>query len=49
MDLMGQAGPPDNAVYFHAAYVVVALLYLGYAVLLARRRARARRELSRRG
>lgn len=37
--------PPDNAVYFHAAYVLAALVYLGYAALLVRRRARARRAL----
>jgi hypothetical protein len=37
--------PPDNAGYFHAAYAIVALIYGGYAALLLRRRARARREL----
>jgi hypothetical protein len=37
--------PPDNAVYFHAAYGVIAALYAGYAVLLMRRRARVRRAL----
>jgi hypothetical protein len=42
---MGANGPPDNAGYFHAAYVVAALLYLGYALLLVRRRARVRRAL----
>ncbi len=36
---------PDNAVYFQAAYVVVAAAYLAYAVSLARRRARIRRQL----
>jgi hypothetical protein len=36
---------PDNAFYFHAAYVVAAVAYLGYAVLLLRRRARTRRAL----
>lgn len=38
---------PDNGSYFHAAYVVVAVLLLGYAVLLGRRRARVRRALER--
>ncbi|MGZ8377678.1 MAG: hypothetical protein ACXWZS_05355 [Gemmatirosa sp.] len=37
--------PPDNAVYYHVAYVVVGVMYLGYAVLLGRRRARVRRLL----
>ena len=36
---------PDNSGYFHAAYVVAAVVYLGYALLLVRRRARARRLL----
>ncbi|GLC24379.1 hypothetical protein [Roseisolibacter agri] len=39
--------PPDNAGYFHAAYVVVGAVYLGYALLLMRRRARVRRALER--
>ena len=39
--------PPDNAGYYHAAYVVVGALYLGYALLLMRRRARVRRLLER--
>ena len=42
---MGPNGLPDNAVYYHAAYVVTAVVYLGYALLLVRRRARARRAL----
>jgi hypothetical protein len=42
---MQGAGLPDNAGYFHAAYVVAAVVYLGYAALLVRRRARARRAL----
>lgn len=37
--------PPDNGAYFHAAYVVAAVMYFGYAVVLLRRRARTRREL----
>ncbi len=37
--------PPDNAGYFYAAYALAALVYVGYAVLLVRRRARARRAL----
>ena len=42
---MGPNGLPDNAAYYHAAYVVAAVVYLGYALLLVRRRARARRAL----
>jgi hypothetical protein len=42
---MGPDGLPDNAGYFQAAYVAVALVYLVYALLLVRRRARARRAL----
>jgi hypothetical protein len=38
--------PPDNAGFFQAAYVVVAVMYLGYAVLLVRRRARVRKALA---
>lgn len=37
--------PPDNAIYFHAAYAVIGVLYLGYAALLVRRRARVRKAL----
>jgi hypothetical protein len=37
--------PPDNAVYYHAAYAVIGVLYVGYALLLVRRRARVRRAL----
>ena len=37
--------PPDNAAYFHAAYALAALIYVGYAALLVRRRARVRRAL----
>lgn len=39
---------PDNAAYFHAAYVVAAVLYAGYAIGLwvrARRVAARRRAL----
>ncbi len=36
---------PDNAGYFQAAYLVAAVLFLGYALLLVRRRARVRRAL----
>ena len=39
--------PPDNAVYFQAAYAAIAALYVGYAALLMRRRARVRRALER--
>ena len=38
---------PDNAGYVHAAYVVVGALYVGYALLLVRRRARVRKALER--
>ena len=38
--------PPDNAVYFQSAYVAIMVLYVGYAVLLVRRRARVRRALA---
>ena len=37
---------PDNAAFFHAAYVVVVVLYLGYAAALLRRRARVREALA---
>lgn len=40
---------PDTAAYYHAAYVVVALLYVGYAVTLslrARRLEHRRRALA---
>ena len=36
---------PDNASYMHAAYAVAAVAYLGYALLLVRRRARTRAAL----
>lgn len=42
-------GPPSNAGFFYAAYVLVALIYGGYALVLLRRRARARRALDRLG
>jgi hypothetical protein len=35
-------GPPDNAAFFRAAYVVAALVYGGYGVHLVRRVARIR-------
>jgi hypothetical protein len=39
---------PDNAAYYHAAYIVVAVLYGGYALTLWRRaRAVAARQPSR--
>jgi hypothetical protein len=34
--------PPDNAGYYHAAYIVAALIYGLYAATLWRRRARVR-------
>ena len=36
---------PDNAVYMHAAYTIAAVVYLGYALTLLRRRARVRAAL----
>jgi hypothetical protein len=36
---------PDNASFLHAAYAVAAVVYLGYAVALMRRRARVRAAL----
>ena len=44
---MPPGGPPDNAAYFHAAYVLVVLVYGGYALTLLRRRARVRARLGR--
>jgi hypothetical protein len=38
--------PPDNAAFYHAAYVAVAVMYLGYTVALLRRRARVREALA---
>ena len=37
--------PPDNGSYFVAAYAAAAVVYFGYALILFRRRARARRVL----
>jgi len=42
-------GPPDNAAFLHAAYVLAVFVYGGYAVILVRRRARVRRILDRLG
>ena len=36
---------PDNASFLHAAYAVAAVVYLGYALVLVRRRARVREAL----
>jgi hypothetical protein len=36
---------PDNASFMHAAYAVAAVVYLGYALTLVRRRARVRAAL----
>jgi hypothetical protein len=33
---------PENAGFYHAAYVVAAVVYLGYAAALLRRRGRVR-------
>ena len=41
--------PPDNASYFYAAYALAAFIYVGYAALLVRRRARVRRALAAHG
>jgi hypothetical protein len=37
--------PPDNAGFMYAAYALTALVFAGYAAVLVRRRARARRAL----
>jgi hypothetical protein len=39
--------PPDNAGYMVAAYVVTAVILVGYAVLLVRRAKRAIRRVDR--
>ena len=39
--------PPDNGAYLVAAYALTAVVYVGYALLLVRRRARVRRTLER--
>ena len=36
---------PDNASYMYAAYTIAAVVYVGYAVALLRRRARVRAAL----
>ena len=36
---------PDNASFMYAAYVAAAVVYLGYAAALLRRRARVRAAL----
>ena len=38
-------GPPDNAGFMYAAYVLALFVYGGYAAVLLRRRARVRRVL----
>jgi hypothetical protein len=40
---------PDNASYYHAAYVAAIVVYLGYAIGLMRRRARVRAALEAEG
>lgn len=40
-------GPPDNAAYFHAAYILAALVYGGYSVHVVRRVSRAQARLRR--
>ena len=39
------APPPDTALYYHVAYVLVALIYSGYALSLWLRGRRARARL----
>ena len=41
--------PPANVGYMEAAYAVAAFVYLGYALVLLRRRARVRAALQRAG
>ncbi len=44
--------PPDTSAYFHAAYVVAAVLYTAYSLTLWRRARRVRdrlRQATRRG
>lgn len=36
---------PENAGYFHAAYIAAAVIYVGYVVSLWRRRRHVRRRL----
>ncbi len=38
---------PDNAVYYHVAYVVALVVYAGYTALLWRRRSQTREALRR--
>ena len=37
---------PENAGFYHAAYLAAAVVYLAYAAALLRRRARVRRALA---
>lgn len=39
--------PPDTSAYYHAAYIVAAVLYTGYALTLWRRARRVRERLDR--
>lgn len=41
--------PPDTSAYFHAAYIVAAVLYTGYALTLWRRARRVRERLRQSG
>lgn len=41
--------PPDTSAYFHAAYVVAAVLYAGYTFTLWRRAKRVRDRLRQAG
>ena len=42
-----RSGPPDNSVFFRAAYILAVLVYGGYAVHLVRRVSRAQARLRR--
>jgi hypothetical protein len=43
--ILQPSGPPDTSAYYHVAYVWVAVLYAGYAVLLWSRARRVRQRL----
>lgn len=38
MHMLQRGTMPDNAVYYHAAYIAAALIYLAYAVRLSMKR-----------
>ena len=37
---------PDNSFFYHAAYAVATAIYVGYAIVLAARRKKARSRLT---